>query len=241
MLTSLYPETSAGGFTRVDGTVQFFVRVCALLAPTAVVLDFGAGRGRLASTGSRFKRELVDLRNHAARVIAADIDRAVLENPISHEQIVIENGRIPLPDSSVDLIVADYVLEHVDDPQTVAAELRRVLKAGGWLCARTPHISSLVSIAARLVPNRLHVRAVDVVQPKEREARDVFPTVYRLNSRRALRTYFPENAWVHCSYTWNPEPGYHFGSRVVATLLRVFQYLKQPVDGEVFMIFLQKK
>lgn len=41
----LFPEVSAGGFTRMDGTVEFYTRVNALLRPDMTVLDFGAGRG----------------------------------------------------------------------------------------------------------------------------------------------------------------------------------------------------
>ena len=40
------PERRAGGFTRDDGTVQFYLRINALLFPEATLLDFGAGRGR---------------------------------------------------------------------------------------------------------------------------------------------------------------------------------------------------
>jgi SAM-dependent methyltransferase len=241
LLTTLYPEVTAGGFTRVDGTIQFFIRVVALISSSDVVLDFGAGRGRLAHTGSKFKRGLVDLRNVSRKVIAVDIDPAVLENTTSHEQHLIVDGKIPLPDNSVDLIVADNVFEHIERPADVVSELCRVLKRGGWICARTPHTSSVVAIAARLVPNRLHARIVSHVQPNQREDRDVFPTVYQLNSRRALRKHFPIREWNHCSYTWDPEPAYHFNSRLIASILRIFQYLKRPLDGEVLMIFLQKK
>jgi hypothetical protein len=40
-----FPETRFGGFTYVDGTVNFFTRVNALLEPGSVVLDVGCGRG----------------------------------------------------------------------------------------------------------------------------------------------------------------------------------------------------
>ena len=42
---TLFPESYAGGFSRVDGTVQFYMRVRALLRPDDTVLDLGAGRG----------------------------------------------------------------------------------------------------------------------------------------------------------------------------------------------------
>ena len=44
-VSSFYPENRAGGFSRCDGTVQFYQQVHALLRPNYVVADFGAGRG----------------------------------------------------------------------------------------------------------------------------------------------------------------------------------------------------
>ena len=39
--TIYYPETSYGGFTGVDGTMAFYLRVNALIEPSSHVLDFG--------------------------------------------------------------------------------------------------------------------------------------------------------------------------------------------------------
>ena len=41
-----HPESGAGGFSAIDGTVIFYVRIASLLDPGATVLDLGAGRGR---------------------------------------------------------------------------------------------------------------------------------------------------------------------------------------------------
>jgi hypothetical protein len=41
------PEITAGGFSRADGTIEFYQRVCALLRRAAAVLDLGAGRGQV--------------------------------------------------------------------------------------------------------------------------------------------------------------------------------------------------
>jgi SAM-dependent methyltransferase len=46
-------------------------------------------------------------------------------------------GGIPLPDSSVDAALSSQVLEHVPDPSSYLAELRRVLRAGGLLVLST--------------------------------------------------------------------------------------------------------
>ncbi|HLH94775.1 MAG TPA: methyltransferase domain-containing protein [Xanthobacteraceae bacterium] len=185
-----FKERGAGGFTRLDGTIQFYTRVKALIEPQMTVLDLGAGRGALAEADAKIARTLSDLRGGGGKkVIGLDVDSAVLKNPRLDEALVYDGRTMPLVDHSVDLIVADNTLEHIDSPVAFAAEVGRVLKPGGWLCARTPHLYSLLALAATFVPNRLHASVLGRVQPT-REARDTFPTVYRLNTRKALRGSF---------------------------------------------------
>src|SRR5438093_943558 len=40
-----YPESRFGGFTGVDGTLAFYIRVNSLIDSSSVVLDVGCGRG----------------------------------------------------------------------------------------------------------------------------------------------------------------------------------------------------
>jgi SAM-dependent methyltransferase len=47
----------------------------------------------------------------------------------------------PFSDSSFDLIEADHVLEHLEDPFLVMKELHRILKSNGRLIIKTPHFS----------------------------------------------------------------------------------------------------
>jgi ubiquinone/menaquinone biosynthesis C-methylase UbiE len=62
-----------------------------------------------------------------------------MQNPALDEAYVF-NPKDPLPlgDASIDVIVSDVTFEHIVDPAQAARELDRVLKHGGWLCARTP-------------------------------------------------------------------------------------------------------
>ena len=218
-LARLYPEIAAGGFSRIDGTVAFYSRVNALLSPDMTVLDYGAGRGRqLQETDSPYRTGLARLQGKVAKVVGVDIDDAVLENPFMDEKHVIDPGApLPFPDNSFDLVLADWVLEHVADPAHFAAEVGRVLKPGGWFCARTPNRWGMIGIGANLIPNRLHVRMLGWLQP-ERKGIDVFPTTYKLNTRRRLRRYFPGAAWEDVSFIDNGDPPYVQRS-VVAMLL----------------------
>ncbi len=150
----VYPEVAAGGFTRVDGTVEFYTRVNALLRSDMVVVDYGAGRGRFMEDESApLRRDLRTLQGKVAKVVGLDVDDAVLSNPVLDEAHVINPAALlPLASSSVDLVLSDFTFEHVDDAATVSGELTRILKSGGWICARTPNRFGYIGVGANLFP-----------------------------------------------------------------------------------------
>jgi SAM-dependent methyltransferase len=240
-VTVLSPEIVAGGFTRHDVTVEFYSRVNALLRPDMTVVDFGAGRGLEAEDPIEYRRALATLRGKVARVIGVDIDPVVLTNPLIDEAVVVgPDGRVPLADGVADLVLADQVLEHVDRPGTVAAELDRLLKPGGWLCARTPNRWGYVAVAARVVPNRHHVSVLARVFP-HRDPQDVFPTRYRMNTARALRRLFPPERYDGAIYATNADPNY-FGLSLVAWRVgATLQRLMPTGLGTVLLVFLRKR
>jgi SAM-dependent methyltransferase len=208
-----YPESRFGGFTDIDGTVIFFTRVNALLEPGHVVLDVGCGRGSAAEDPVRTRRTLRNLKGKAARVIGIDVDPAATENPFLDEFRLIEGPAWPLPDDSIDLMVCDYVLEHLEDPGQFFSEVRRVLKDGGHLCLRTPNRWGYVALAASVIPNRHHSKVTSRVQDGRKEE-DVFPTLYRCNSRGTIRRRMLEAGFDAVVYGYESEPNYLAFSRV---------------------------
>lgn len=236
-----YPETSAGGFSRVDGTVEFYTRIRSLLRPDMRILEFGAGRGS-AHGGDPvdYRRSLRHISGDGRHVVGVDIDPIVLENPFLDQAfVIVPDGPLPFPDASFDMIVSDYVFEHVANAGHVAAELSRVLAPGGWLCARTPNRWSLIGLAIQLAPNRLHYQILSRFQP-DRQAQDVFPTAYRLNSHAALRHHFPPSAWQHATYTWDAEPGYAGNWHLLWLFYRLFFRLSPRGIRTNLFIFLRK-
>src|SRR6516164_8927079 len=102
-----FPELGAGGFSRVDSTVQFYERVNALVNSESVLLDFGAGRGRFHFDDAvQYRGKLRDFRGKVREVIGADVDPIVTTNPSLDRALVLEPcNPIPLPTQSVDLII----------------------------------------------------------------------------------------------------------------------------------------
>lgn len=237
-----YPETAAGGFSHVDGTIAFYTRINALLQPEMTVLDFGAGRGQgVQDDPVPYRRELRTLRNKCRCVIGVDVDDAVYENPaLDQAHVIAPGGDIPLDTASVDLIVSDSTFEHITNPAAVTRELDRVLKPGGWICARTPNSLGYIALGARLVPNALHVTFLRRLQP-DRKAIDVFPTAYRLNTQRVLRRYFPPMRYDHYCYTHFAEPAYFADSKPLWALMLLIFRLTPPALAPTRMIFLRKR
>lgn len=171
-----------------DSIVPFLGVAQLLAADAKTIVDLGCGRG--AQVDGADGQPFQDLRGPGRRVVGLDVDPVGDENPILDEFRLIEDGsRWPLADGEVDLVVSDFTFEHIDDPQTFVAELTRVLRPGGVVVARTVSRYSPLALSARTVPNRRHAGVLSRLQPA-RQARDVFPTRYRMNTERDLRALF---------------------------------------------------
>ena len=206
------PETGFGGFSDADGTVRFYVRVNACLEPHFVVLDVGCGR-RYGDDPVSFRRNLRVLQGKCRRVIGIDVDPAACENPFLDEFRLIDGDGWPLEDESIDLCVCDYVLEHVSDPDAFFSECGRVMKSGGVLCIRTPNAWGYESLAARLVPNRWHPSLMKKVKGLPQQT-DVFPTLFRCNTVRKIRSLMRRHGFEACVYTYSAEPSYLSFSKI---------------------------
>jgi SAM-dependent methyltransferase len=221
-------EAGVDNFTKLDGTIVFYSFVKSLYRENLRVLDFGAGRGAWFHKGdSVMKRRLQDLREHGAHVVAVDVDRGVLENRVSHEQVLVQPGEpLPFPDGSFDLVVSDFVFEHIEDPTAVTAEIRRVTKPGGWICVRTVNRWGYVRFASALIPNRLHKKALRHIQP-ERLGLDIFPTEYKLNTVSSIRRHFPDSEVMF--YRTSGEPAYYLNNRIIYFLMLMVHKLLPDV------------
>lgn len=241
-IARLQPELAIGGYSAHDGTVEFYSRVSLLTTAQSRVLDLGAGRGAwFEDDTSTFRRQTRLLRGKVAEVIGCDVDPVVEENQaIDKAHIIVPGQPLPIDNESIDVVVSDYVFEHVEDPLSLGKELYRVLKPGGWVCARTPTKYNYVSVAARLVSNLRHASVLKLAQPG-RKAEDVFPTVYRLNTKRDISQAFPTSHFEDYSYVYCFEPQYHFGNAFVyRALCLLHRLLPNTVHGNLY-IFLRKR
>jgi SAM-dependent methyltransferase len=203
-----HPEAEFGGFTELDGAIRFYARVRELLPADGVALDVGCGRGTQADDPVSVRRDLRILRGHCRKVIGIDVDPAAEQNQFIDEfRLLAVHRPWPVQDASVDLALADFVVEHVTDPAAFFAEAARVIRPGGYFCIRTINVNSYLGLASRLVPSHLHRRALYRTHPG-RAPEDIFPTVYRCNTSRRLTVALEQHGFDAVVYTSEDEPSY---------------------------------
>jgi SAM-dependent methyltransferase len=165
-----YPPAFRGMYDRLQDAIDQYV------TPDDVVLDAGCGSGRV------FQHRLS---GRVRRVVGVDVTDEPRGNANIDDAAKADLRALPFRGETFDLIVISHVAEHLTAPEPVFRELARVLRPGGRLLLLTPNRWHYVPLVARLAPHRLHVafnrrRGVD--------ARDVFPTAYRANTARRLRS-----------------------------------------------------
>jgi ArsR family transcriptional regulator len=100
-----------------------------LLPRRLTVVDLGTGTGSL----------LPLLHRHAGRVIAVDLSRGMLSRARSRMAaadttpalVRADTESLPLPDASVDGVVANMILHHLPHPELALREMARVLRPDG--------------------------------------------------------------------------------------------------------------
>ena len=237
----LLPEVRFGGFSRVDGTVNFYLRINALITSKSTVLDVGCGRGAYKDDPILFRRDLRVLSGKVKKVIGLDVDPKARANPFVDEFRLLDDSesRWPIENKSVDLIVSDWTLEHVANPNIFFEEAYRVLKPGGYLCMRTTNAWGYIALLARLIPKQVQAKVVQWAQ-KDREEEDIFPTVYRCNTKPSIKRQLIEHGFDGAVYAQRGEPGYLNFSCLAYFLGLVYERVMPEAFLNTLIIFARK-
>jgi 2-polyprenyl-3-methyl-5-hydroxy-6-metoxy-1,4-benzoquinol methylase len=148
---------------------------------------------------------------------------------------------LPFSDNSFDLVTANMVLEHSENPQSLMTEVWRVLRPNGRFIFHTPNKYFPASIVASFLPK--HIKSGLVELFTLRRAKDVYPTYYRVNTRSEIvrcsqRIGFDvEQLDVLESLTYSPYRALFLSNLIMARLLRWKALKKFQAD---FLVTLSK-
>jgi SAM-dependent methyltransferase len=159
---------------------QLEATVRAHLNPQSQVLDLGCGRGGVVELFWR------DVR------LAAGLDPdapSLAEHRAPGMPVICGRGEhLPFAAQSFDLIVCLWVLEHLESPEVVLREVRRVLRPGGHFVFLTPNLRNPLLFLNRVAKALPQLQRRIVPRLYGRVEADTFPVRYRANTEAAIRT-----------------------------------------------------
>ena len=152
--------------------------VASHLKPAHHILEIGAGSGLGDQYNFGFKGKV-------KKYAGVDLDPRVIDNPGLDEAYIVDGGKLPFPDNTFDVVFHTMVAEHVENPDLFTSECARVLKPGGTYLFQTPSRFFYPMIVASITPHAFHEFYIKNFA-SGRESEDVFPTVYKLNTKKAI-------------------------------------------------------
>jgi SAM-dependent methyltransferase len=200
----------------VDGTTQFHEACSGALRgrKTPSLLEIGAGSQNPTTT---FLSKLGSL-------TGVDVDPLVLENPAPREAVVVADEALPFQDCSFDACFSNWVLEHVENPESHLTEVARVLKPGGVYIARTPNRFHYVSLVAGLTPHWFHKLVANRLRRLSDQAHEPWRTFYRMNSRGAVHQAALRAGLIVTEVRLiESQPSYGLASRRLFILLALYE------------------
>ncbi|MFZ5862165.1 MAG: class I SAM-dependent methyltransferase [Nitrospirota bacterium] len=146
-----------------------------LSKPGCVVLHLGAGHDSLD----------IEKRMINARVVSMDIDWESLSQNKNSMRVLADGNSLPFKGQSFDLVMAENVFEHLEDPVSILRECYRCLVPSGAMIFLCPNRYSYIALVARMTPHKFHqfFRRVTTGVAEG----DTFPTYYRCNSPGTIR------------------------------------------------------
>ncbi|MCK5225288.1 MAG: class I SAM-dependent methyltransferase [Planctomycetes bacterium] len=187
----------------VDGTSRFHRLIKQFAPSSAKILEIGAGPTN-PTTG--FLRSL-------GTVTGIDVDTAVRNNQYCETALVYDGVHIPCDNNSYDLVVSNYVCEHLENPLQVCREIYRVTRPRGHYIFRAPNLWHYVSLAAKFSPQWFHKLIANKLRDLPKEAYDPYLTYHRMNTKKVCSKILSQtNFKIEIIKMIESEPSYGMAS-----------------------------
>ena len=146
-------------------------------------LDLGCGHQMF---NPWMKSEEQEISARSKNIVGIDLNLDSLQRNVAVDSKVLGSlEHLPFHSDAFDLITSNMVVEHVMQPRRLLDEVYRVLRPGGVFVFHTPNVRSVMARVASLLPDT--AKRFFALTLEEREASDVFPTFYRMNTPGAIQ------------------------------------------------------
>ena len=147
-----------------------------------IVLDAGCGKGYKTNYFSKF----------ANKIYGIEIDNKNIQKArklYSEQNLIFIMGnieKIPFRDSSLDIMYACWVIEHLKNPRKFIGEAYRVLKPEGILILWVPNIKSILGILTKMASMSIPIKILGWLKRKMNKNIEHYKCCYRANSVKRL-------------------------------------------------------
>jgi ubiquinone/menaquinone biosynthesis C-methylase UbiE len=153
------------------------------IAPGERWLDIGGGHSLLPDWLDDTLPKQLELVGRCAEVVGLD---PVDDRPhmAAIKKIRGSAEQLPFPNNSFTLVTVNMVVEHLENPETVFREIVRVLAPGGRFIIHTPNRRHPFVAASLMAPKGVRSYVASLIDG--RDAIDIFPTYYRMNTAKDI-------------------------------------------------------
>ncbi|MEN8907665.1 MAG: class I SAM-dependent methyltransferase [Clostridiales bacterium] len=161
------------------------------------MLDIGCGHSDL----------LKDLYKNTKNSYGLEPDKKALEkNEFIKNKIVGTVEKMPFEDNIFDIVLLEWVLEHLKYPKVAFNEIYRVLKPGGKVIFLTPNSWNYNVWIIRAIPNRAH--SYFTKKFYQRHEGDTYPVRYKINSPKKVSNILRKIGFNKVNVILNGDPTY---------------------------------
>ncbi|HMQ03349.1 MAG TPA: methyltransferase domain-containing protein [Pyrinomonadaceae bacterium] len=147
------------------------------VSETTVWLDVGCGHQLLPSWRIEYERALVE---RTRCIVGIDpYHPSIVRHSSITKRVAGSASALPFENATFDLVTANMVVEHLDDPQRQFSEIVRVLKPGGRFVFHTVNRAGYFARMRAIVPDRLAKPLAGILDG--RSSADVFGVHYLAN------------------------------------------------------------
>lgn len=160
-----------------EDTISLYVN------PNLRWLDLGCGHKILPEWRLKEEKDLV---SKCKMIVGIDYDLHSLKNHKNiHFKVRGDISKLPFSAASFDLVTANLVVEHLENPEVHFKEVNRILKSNGIFIFHTPNLLCCSLTIGRLAPQKLKEKIIYILD--NRGKGDVFDTYYGANTRGRIK------------------------------------------------------